>query len=192
MSNQSEELIIRRSRWVALTAIMTALALVGNYALVGLPNVELATTVFVLTAYSFGLSMAVWSTLIMSLIFSTINPWGAGIPLIWFGQFIGWIYAAFVGAGLGRAKNTSKYEFVFAAIACTFVFQMSVNIAYSLSFSISMPTAILTGFPYFIIQLVTNTVLFPLVIPVVNRAIRDGFAGVIWEPQDTAKNLGEE
>ena len=191
MSDQSVKPTMKPSKWVALLGVMTALALVGNYVLVAVPNVELGTTILFITAYIFGPLMAVWSALIMSVIFSSVNPWGGMIPLIWVAQLIGWIYVSVAGGLLGKSRKASQTELITAGLVCTLVFDMATNIAYSLSFSIPIVVALLTGFPFLIVHIVSNMLLFPVVVPKIYEAINSGLAGMIWEPASLMMELSE-
>ena len=182
MPDQKPRLAIRLSIWVSLSALLTSLALVGNYVLVIVPNVELGTTVLFYTAYSFDPLMGVWSAFMMSIIFSSFNPWGGMVPLIWVAQLIGWVYTSLAGGILGRSEKTKRWELAIAAIVCTLVFDMATNIAYSISFNIPLPLALLTGLPYSIVHIVSNLLLFPTVVPAVRKGIREAFAGMIWLP----------
>ena len=192
MATQSIKPSIRRSRWVALTAIMTSLALVGNYAFVAVPNVELGTTILFLTAWIFGLPMAVWSTLLMSIIFASINPWGGLIPQIWIAQVIGWLYVSLIGSLLGKKKNINVVELAVTGLICTVVFDLITNIAYSLAFSIPFYITILSGLFFLIVHAVSNMILFPLVVPVISKALREQLAGIIWDSPMTLDETIEE
>ena len=187
MKDTSVKPAIRLSKWVALLGIMTALALVGNYVLVVIPNVELGTTILFITAYIFGPLMALWSALIMSIIFSSINPWGGMIPLIWAAQLIGWVYVSLVGGLLRRSRDNNRFELAMAGLVCTLVFDLATNIAYSLSFNIPILVALLTAmvpYPFLLVHIVSNMVFFALVVPTIHNAVQTGLAGMIWEPID--------
>ena len=189
MKRPSARTGIRRSKWVALSSIMTALALVGNYALVTIPNVELGTAILFLTAYTFGPYMAIWCTLIMSIIFSSLNPWGGMIPLIWLAQVIGWMYVSIAGGILGRSQSTSRTDLLVTGFIATLIFDIATTVAYSLSFSIPILVAFVTGMWFIVVHIVSNAILFPFIIPVINKAIHDGLASMIWESDDTTLEI---
>jgi thiamine transporter ThiT len=134
METQQSKRRMNRSTWISITAIMTALALVGNYAFVAVPNLELGSSILFVTAYIFGFHMAVWSTLIMSLLFGIINPWGGFIPQIWLSQVIGWFYIVATGSILGRVGSNGnrlkpkKWELAITGAFVTFIFEQVTNI----------------------------------------------------------------
>jgi hypothetical protein len=177
------------SRWVSITAIMTALALVGNYALVAVPNLELGSSILFVTAYIFGVQMAIWSTLIMSLLFGIINPWGGFIPLIWLSQVIGWFYIVATGAIMGRfGKNGKrleprKWELAFTGAFVTFIFEQVTNIGYSITFGVPFILAITAAIPFTILHIVSNAIIFSQVVPMLDSALSKHLKGLIWNTE---------
>jgi hypothetical protein len=193
MEPKNSQRKIRNSRWVSITAIMTALALVGNYALVAIPNLELGSTVLFVTAYIFGAPMAIWSTLIMSLLFGIINPWGAFIPQIWISQVIGWFYIVIVGSIIGRQGESGKqvqprkWELAIAGAFVTFIFEQITNLGYSITFGIPFLIAVTAAIPFSIIHIVSNAVIFSQVVPIMDTALKKQLKDLIWSAESTVK-----
>ncbi|MDF1537376.1 MAG: hypothetical protein P1Q69_00515 [Candidatus Thorarchaeota archaeon] len=183
MGEEGSQQSIPSSRKVAIVANMTALALLGNYALVGIPNVELGSVVIFITALVFGLPMGIWTSLLTSIIFSTINPWGPFIPQIWFTQMIGWLYIAMVGGLLGRRKlNTYQKPiemFVVGAFLAA-VFDLVTNIGYSLVYNVPYAVAVVLGLPFMVIHVVSNAFILAFVVPIVEPIIKKNMASMIW------------
>jgi len=180
---------ISSSRRVSITAIMTALALVGNYALVTVPNVELGSTVLFVTAYIFGAQIAIWSTLIMSLLFGVINPWGGFIPQIWVSQVIGWFYIITIGSIMGRSGPNGKrleprkWELAVTGAFVTFIFEQITNIGYSITFGVPFILAVTAAIPFTLLHIVSNTIIFSQVIPMLNTALNQQLKGLIWNAE---------
>ena len=181
------------SRWVSIAAIMTALALVGNYALVAVPNLELGSTVLFVTAYIFGAHMAIWSTLIMSVLFGIINPWGGFIPQIWASQVIGWFYIVTIGAIMGRHSKSGKrieprkWELAITGAFVTFIFEEITNLGYSITFGIPFILAATAAIPFSVIHIISNTVIFSQVVPMLNSALRNQLKDLIWNTESEVK-----
>jgi hypothetical protein len=177
------------SRWVSITAIMTALALVGNYALVAVPNVELGSTVLFVTAYIFGAHMAIWSTLIMSLLFGNINPWGGFILQIWASQVIGWFYIVTVGAVMGRQSKSGKkieprkWELAITGAFVTFIFEQITNLGYSITFGVPFILAATAAIPFSVTHIISNTAVFSQAVPMLNTALRTQLKDLIWNTE---------
>jgi hypothetical protein len=184
---------ISDSRWVSITAIMTALALVGNYALVAIPNLELGSTVLFVAAYIFGATMAIWSTLIMSLLFGIINPWGAFIPQIWISQVIGWFYVVTIGSIMGRQGTSGKqlqprkWELAITGAFVTFIFEQITNLGYSVTFGVPFIIAATAAIPFSAVHIVSNAVIFAQVVPMMDTALKKQLKDLIWNAESSVK-----
>ena len=178
---------VSKSKRVSITAIMTALAIVGNYSLVTIPNVELGSIVLFVTAYVFGMQMAVTSTLIMSVIYGSINPWGAFIPEIWLAQVIGWLFVVAAGALLGQSDPTDLHYRpsgkVIGGVGAfvTLFFDLVTTIAYSWVFGVPFVIALITGAFFIGVHVGSNAILFGLAIPSLVPALREQLANQIWD-----------
>jgi len=160
-----------KSRWVAVTAIMSALALVGNYVLVAIPNIELGSGVLFVTAYLFGLGMGIWCVLIVSIIYAFFNPWGPFIPTIWITQLIGWIFMVIAGMLMGR-KDTDKswtrgmqIELGVVGAVVTLFFDLITTLGYSIWFGVPYFIAVITGSAFIVLHVVSNAIIFPAIVP---------------------------
>ena len=188
-----------RTRWISITAIMTALALVGNYVVVFIPSVELGTTVLFVTAYIFGYMMAVWATLIMSIIYGTINPWGGFIPQIWLSQVVGWLYVVAAGAIAGDRRNRnavglfSSSELAGIGAVVTIFFDVVTTIGYTVTFSVPFILGLLGLIPFMTVHVLSNAFLFSTVAPRLQHTIRETFSSIVTNPNDRELLLeGEE
>ncbi len=174
------------SRWVSITSIMTALALVGNYALVAIPNLELGSSILFVTAYIFGALMAIWSTLIMSLLFGIINPWGGFIPQIWLSQVIGWFYIVAIGSIMGRQGSNGKrleprkWQLAFTGAFATLIFEQITNIGYSISFGVPFILAVTAAIPFTVLHISSNAIIFSQVVPMLDTTLTQQLKGLIW------------
>jgi energy-coupling factor transport system substrate-specific component len=195
----SKKYAIRYSRRISIIAIMAALALVGNYILVAIPNVELGTTILFVTAYIFGFAIAASTAIIMSIIFSVINPWGAFIPQIWISQVLGWLFVTATGAIMGDERPKEEVVpkgdaglFVIGAFLTAF-FDLVSNLGYSWAFYIPYEIAVITGFPFMIVHIFSNAVLFSLVVPRLHSITMSQFSSSIWDViPEQADLLSEE
>ncbi len=186
MSNHEVVERISRSKRVAITANMAALALIGNYALVFLPNMELGTSIIFITAYVFDLGMAIACVMITSLIFGMANPWGGFIPQIWLAQVLGWIFVAGIGSLLSKGEEVDLDDFYFplkmglVGAFVTIFFDLSTNLGYSLAFGIPFVVAIITGFSWSLIHIASNILIFSQVVPTLETVLKNHFRYEIW------------
>jgi len=156
---------------------MAALALVGNYALVMVPNVELGSTILFATAFLFGLQMAVWCVFLVSIIFAFFNPWGPFIPAIWLAQVIGWLFMVAAGWMMRRTgerqwTRTGIIELSLVGAIATLFFDLVTTMGYSWSFSIPFAIALISLLPFTLIHVLSNAIIFPLVIPRLDMALK--------------------
>ncbi len=160
-----------KSRWVAVTAIMSALALVGNYVLVAIPNIELGSGVLFVTAYLFGLGMGIWCVLIVSIIYAFFNPWGPFIPTIWITQLIGWIFMVIAGMLMGRKDSDKSWtrgmqiELAIVGAVVTLFFDLITTLGYSIWFGVPYFLAVITGSTFIVLHVVSNAIIFPAIVP---------------------------
>jgi len=150
---------------------MSALALVGNYVLVAIPNIELGSGVLFVTAYLFGLGMGIWCVLIVSIIYAFFNPWGPFIPTIWITQLIGWIFMVIAGMLMGR-KDTDKswtrgmqIELGVVGAVVTLFFDLITTLGYSIWFGVPYFIAVITGSAFIVLHVVSNAIIFPAIVP---------------------------
>ncbi|MFX0169080.1 MAG: ECF transporter S component [Candidatus Hodarchaeota archaeon] len=162
---------------VALIAVFAALAIAGNYALSGIPNVELSSIMVFLSGFLFGPLIGAFAGGIAMIIYQLWNPWGAFIPtigLVVIGctSFIG-IVGGIVGKGLRRLNYADSRWLLLPAlfgILLTSFYDLATNFAYSLSFHIPFMIAFFTGLPFMILHILSNAVLFALLTQPITRA----------------------
>lgn len=194
MDAQNESYSIRPSRWVSILAIMTALALVGNYTLVTIPNVELGSVILFVTAFLFGARMGIWSTLVMSVVYGSINPWGGFIPQIWISQVIGWLFIVSVGALMGvtgprlNRSATSSLEIGIVGAIVTLMFDLVTNLGYSWAFGVPYDAALIAGLPFLVLHVFSNALIFAAIVPRIESTVRLHLATQIWDVE--IKNMG--
>ena len=181
---------LSKSRWVAITAIMSALALVGNYVLVIVPNVELGSGILFVTSFLFGLEMAVWCVLVVSIIYAFINPWGPFFPAIWFTQLIGWMFLVVAGAIIGRNWRNISWsknqilEIAGIGLITTLFFDLITTAGYAWTFSVPYAIAIMTGLPFIVMHVLSNIMIFPAIVPSLDKSMRHQFAAFYDDQED--------
>jgi len=178
---------------------MTALALIGNYSLVAIPNVELSSIILFTAAFVFGFPMGVTCVLLMSIIYASFNPWGPFVPQIWFTQVIGWLFMIATGAIMGsRASENSsgepqRQELAGVGAFVTVFFDLITTLGYSWAFSVPFLFALISLLPFMVIHVVSNTLMFAAVTPGINSILKTQFLSAIWvSPTETLQELSEE
>jgi len=178
MTNDTPRNEHSKSQWVAITAIMSALALVGNYVLVAIPNVELGSGVLFLTAFLFGIEMSLWSVFLVSIIYAFFNPWGPFIPTIWIAQVIGWVFMVTTGTLMGRLERNEQsskslvLELAGVGAIVTLFFDLITTLGYAVWFAIPYFVAVIAGTPFIVVHVVSNAILFPAIVPKLDNTIK--------------------
>ena len=190
---------MKPSRRVSITSIMTALALIGSYWLVSIPNVELGSTILFTTAFVFGFPMGVTCVLLMSIIYASLNPWGGFRPQIWLAQVVGWAFMVAVGALVGRTHSRDSNSLLFRlelavmGAFTTLFFDLVTTLGYSWAFEIPYLVALVTGLPFMIIHTVSNAFWFAAVTPGLNSILKTHFQFAIWDEQmELIQEISEE
>ncbi len=177
MKKPSEELLLGRSRWVSIASMMSALALVGAYALVGVPNVELVSVIIFTTAYTFGFGMALWCTMIVAIVFGTFNPWGGTLPPILLAQMVGWLVVSVAGGTMKHFRGNSgsmllrRVQHALAGLFTTVCFDVMTNFAYAWVYGLSFEVVMITGLLFMLVHVISNTLLFGLIVEPLSQAI---------------------
>lgn len=190
---QRPAIALDRSRRVALTAVMSALALVANYVFVLIPNVELGSSVLFITGFLFGMEMAGSSVIIMAIIFGIFNPWGASIVIIeiWVAQIIGWLFIATAGHIMGQrgrraaAETYTPAELGIIGAVITVFYDLVTNVGMSLSTGVPFLVTLLAGLPFMIVHVISNGIIFAFAIIRLDNAIRRNLGSVLWRQEDS-------
>ncbi len=156
---------ISAAKRVALVGIMAASLTVSKLVLSFIPNVEVVTLLSALYGFSFGHLgiMASFIFVVVETLIYGINIWVVEYLLYW--PLVALVFAVFAKIG---AK--SKCLFTFTAILLTFWFGIMTATVDQLYFGGVTDTLFsrifvyyLRGLPFYIAQIATNAVLFPLV-----------------------------
>jgi uncharacterized membrane protein len=165
------------ARSAALVAILAATALTGNYALIGLPNVELSSVMVFLSGYLFGIPVGASVGLFAMTIFEFLNPWGPFIPPIGLAVIGCTMLSGILGGAVGSRRRFSKHTGAqwYAGVALlgalfSLFFDLVTNYAYSATFGVPYLVALVMGLPFSAIHVISNLLLFGMLTPPVLRA----------------------
>jgi len=177
---------VRAASRLALPAVFAALAAAAGYALVSVPNVELVTFV----VYVAGALLGRWRGAVVGAVamavFSGANPMGSGLglPPLFVAQVASAAFAGFAGgatgptiaraAGLGTARGRRPAVAVAASalvgLALTAVYQAAVVAGLAVAspeFATGLLSALAANAFFSTVHLVSNTVVFAILAPVV-------------------------
>lgn len=180
-----------RAWTVAFIAVLAATAIGGNYALSGIPNIELSSVMVFLSGFLFGYLIGISVGLISMGIYQLWNPWGAFIPPIGLAVIGCTMFIGLIGGILGQSLRTLKlsetklYSIPAAfGLILTLFYDLVTNFAYSLTFGIPYFITFISGLPFIIIHLVSNTLLFGFLIAPVSHTVT---SLLLWHPKKPDK-----
>jgi len=158
-------------RDISVICILTALCIASNYALIGLPNVNIMDITVFASGYVFGSLVGTIVGALSWVIYGFINPFGFNLP-IWLATILGESLFGLVG-GLVRTirKNNPgndvlkfNCEMALWGFTLTIAYDLFTNIVFAFSFGASLTYAFVSGWilpPWFgIVHEASNTVLF--------------------------------
>jgi hypothetical protein len=163
----------------SLIAILAATALAGNYALSGVPNVEISSIIVFLSGFLFGTTVGTLVGFTTMTIYQFLNPWGAFILPIGGTVIACTIFIGIVGGIVGRNFRFGKTIEVgwvtglaFLGVMTTLFFDLVTNYAYSLTFGVPYILALATGFPFLVLHIISNALFFGFLTPAITQVVQ--------------------
>ena len=172
------------TRDICLIAVLTAVCVGGNYALIGLPNIKVMDLIVFAAGFVFGTLIGATTGALTWIVYGTLNPLGSNFP-IWLSTMVGETIFGIVGGILGRLEYRNLediYNFRFSlemglwGLVLTVFYDLLTNIVFAITFKVPMIAAIVTGWfipPWFgFLHEVSNLLLFFVAVHPLIRAIR--------------------
>lgn len=159
---------------VTITAIFTALAIGSSYMLAPIVNVELMSVILFIAGFIYGKYIGGVVGLTSSLIYYGWNPFGVSPLPIYMACVGSMTFIGLIGGVLKPTKNSDHglqinpiniAKIALIGFLCTLLFDLITNIVYSwIYYSGNILLALITGIPFMIIHIVSNTVIFALLV----------------------------
>jgi hypothetical protein len=173
------------SRKIAIIAVLAALSIGTNYALLPLFNVKFMDFIVFVGGFCFGPFAGGLIGVISWGIYGSLNPLGFSFP-VWvstmFGEAIFGVAGGLTGRFLVLPKNSSLSKdrigayvlFGVISVFLTFAYDLVTNAAYAYVYGINLVVAIIVGFiPFGIVHLLSNAIFFGLgCVPTINTILR--------------------
>lgn len=166
---------------IAAVGIFSAMAFVGGYLFLFVPNVEIFTAVVFLSGIFMGSKKGVLVGVIARALFSILNPVGISPPPLFIAQIAGMAFVGYVGGRFGnllhmerRLWMTALY-FGIAALLVTWLYDILTDFSSFFQSGFSFKQMIITfslGIPFYLIHGIGNSLIFALVLPLVVRRIQ--------------------
>ena len=144
-----------------------------GYLLISVPNVEVVTMMLFVSGYTLGGLNGVITAVIASAIYFGFNPQGGMYPPLLAAQILGMSLAPIIGDLIKiLSDDASRLRLMmylgFSSVICTGFYDMLTNIAYPLSTGMGIKGImgfIIAGIPFSALHVLSNTLIFVLVIP---------------------------
>lgn len=183
MGNQTKQ-TLKKNRKIAETGIFLALFLGLAYAFSYIPNIEYITVIAFLSGLMLGWKRGLFVALIGEAVFSIANPFGSSLAfptllaaqLISFGVFAitGAAYRRFVPRMVAAKPGLSAFVFGITGLFLTVFYNVMTTIFYAIpsGFTFEQTIAsIVSGVPFYVINMVANTINFSVLITLIMRYV---------------------
>ena len=162
-------------------ALMGAFIALGNalgYAFISIPNVELITATIFIAGYVLGIKYGIVVGIITEAIYSLFNPFGMAAPPLLFAQVVSMGITGFLGGSLGKQNSGSRLWHHIttgaAGLFSTFIFAFLTTISYVTftGFDLNkIMASIVYGLGFYLLHMISNTVIFFTLVPVLIRIL---------------------
>jgi hypothetical protein len=173
------------SQRLAIVALLAALSIGTNYAMISLSNVKLMDLIVFIGGFCFGPLVGASIGITSWAVYGTLNPMGFSFP-IWlstmFSEAIYGVAGAFVrkslnSEGLGGFKNERVLTCAFFGILgmfLTFFYDLITNIVFGCVSGWNILFAVIVGFvPFGFVHMVSNAFFFGLgCVPAINAVLK--------------------
>lgn len=159
---------------IALVGISAATIECAKLVLAFLPNVEVVTLLTALYGYVFG-----WLGVLASVVFVCIEPLIYGVNTWVVTYFIYWPLVAFIFMTLRRARVKNRWILTAAAVGLTVLFGIlssvvdtAIMLGVNEYFFKNLVIYYLRGAVFYLIQIVTNAIVFPLLFTLLAQKLK--------------------
>lgn len=184
--NEAKQLAIysypyqKRSVKITMIAIFAALAIGASYMLAPFINIELMSVLLFISGFLYGWYIGLFVGIISSLVYYGWNPFGVP-PLPIYMVCVGCM--AFIGLFGGIIKSNSHIKKIeintrnisklaLVGFFYTVLFDLLTNLVYAyVYYAGDFRLALITGFPFMIIHLISNTVVFSVLVLPINNTV---------------------
>ena len=159
--------------------MLTTVAVAGGYLLIAVPNVELLSLTIAFAGLLLGSASGAMVGIASGAIFSTLNVFGLPYPPVWIAQLTGYAVTGLLFGGLRRLLTSGSswqisLKCAVLALITTFFYDMLTNIAFPIATGVGPSqwwAYILAGIPFMITHLVSNTLLFAVLLPIAYKRL---------------------
>ena len=179
---------LKKNRKIAETGIFLALFLGLAYAFAYIPNLEYITAIAFLSGLLLGWKRGLFVALIGEAIFSIANPFGSSLafPPTLIAQLLsyamialtGSLFRLFIPKLLKTKPLLAAFYFGLTGFLLTNIYNIITTIAFTIpsGFTLEQTIAsIVSGIPFYLINMIANTISFAVILPIVLRYVNKNY-----------------
>jgi hypothetical protein len=152
------------TRKIALLSILSAAAIASNYLLIGVANVKFMDLIVFTSGFIMGPMMGALTGVMVWLVYGTINPFGFSLPIL-LATMTGEAMFGIAGGYYRKNEQTGvgvNLWTAFIGFIVTFVYDVFTNIISAYTVGIPISIGLVTGIPFMLAHVLSNTVFFGL------------------------------
>ena len=151
------------TRKIALLSLLSAAAIASNYLLIGVANVKFMDLIVFTAGFIMGPMMGAITGMMVWLVYGTINPFGFSLPIL-FATMTGEAVFGIVGGYYGKNQQVNGLSVnmwtAFIGFIVTFFYDVFTNIISAYTVGIPISIGLVTGIPFMLAHVGSNTVFF--------------------------------
>ncbi len=184
MTQNNTKQILEKNRKIAETGIFLALFLGLAYAFSYIPNLEYITAIAFLSGLLLGWKRGLFVAIIGEGIFSIANPFGSSLafPTLLAAQLISFAIFAMVGAAsrlyipklVSNKATLAAVLLGITGLLLTLLYNVLTTVFYAIPSGFTMEqtlASIISGIPFYLINMIANTITFSVLITLVIRYV---------------------
>jgi uncharacterized membrane protein len=166
------------ARRVAAVGVFSALAYVGSFVLMTIPNATLSILLVYLAGHFLGVTGGALVGIISALLISLFNPYGLAMLPILFAQILGYLLIGAMGGLLAKHLDVTNYRrgiplLGLLGITTALLYQVPVSLADAWLFGPFWARLTMSG-GFALITIVSNTLFFILLFPLLAKLKKVG------------------
>ncbi|MEM3673597.1 MAG: hypothetical protein QW468_05195 [Candidatus Bathyarchaeia archaeon] len=177
--------IVKHAVQIAVIAVLTALSIGTNYAMISLYNVKLMDFIVFVGGFCFGPLAGAMIGVTSWVVYGSLNPLGFSFP-VWLSTMFSEAIYGIAGAFVKRSLNSDGFDgfrnervplclfFAFLGVLLTLIYDLITNIVFGYVSGWNILFAIVVGFvPFGVLHMASNALFFGLgCVPAINAVFQ--------------------
>ncbi len=148
-----------------MVALLSAAAIASNFLLIGVANVKFMDLIVFTAGFIMGPTMGASTGIMVWLVYGTINPFGFSLPILgatMLGEAVYGVAGGLYGKGPRPSGDGVDPWAAVMGFTLTFVYDIFTNIISAYTVGIPISVGLMTGIPFMLAHVLSNTLFFGL------------------------------